>query len=217
MKLIVTGATGTAGSEVVRQAIADPAITAVTAIVRKPLDIKHEKLTTIIHQNFLDYSSLNDVFIKHDACTWCLGISQTLVSKEEYHVITYDYTIAGAAAMLNANPRITFLFLSGMGADPSEKSRTLFARVKGKTENALLKLPFEKLYIVRPSGIKPEHIKKSAPWFEKLLFQLYPFFKIVTPFLVITTVQLAKAMLNILKNGSEKTIIENNELKKLGN
>src|SRR5437762_3346998 len=100
MKIIVTGATGMVGSEVIRQAILDKDIEEITAIVRKPLDVTHPKLKTVIHQDFMDYLSLMEIFKKNDACLWCLGISQNLVSKEEYYKITYDYTIAAAKDML---------------------------------------------------------------------------------------------------------------------
>jgi len=215
MKIILTGATGMVGSEVLKQALADTEITAVAAIVRKPVPVQHPKLTTIIRENFLDYSNLTEVFKNYDACIWCLGISQLLVTKEEYIVITYDYALAAANAMLKANPSIGFLFLSGAGADSKEKSRTIFARIKGKTENALLKLPFKKFYIARPAGIKPMQLKRDAKWYEKLLYYTYPFFKLITPAYVITSEELAKAMLNVVKNGYGNTVIENGELKEL--
>jgi uncharacterized protein YbjT (DUF2867 family) len=172
-------------------------------------------LTVIQHEHFLDYNSLSEVFKNQDGCIWCLGISQTRVSKEQYRIITYDYAIAAATAMLKANSAITFLFLSGAGADSKEKSRTLFARVKGQTENALLKLPFKKIFIARPAGIKPRHVKASAPWYEKGLFHLYPLFKLLIPSLVITTEELAKALLKIAKEGAETTIVESGALKQL--
>ncbi len=215
MKIIVTGATGLVGAEVLRQAILDNEIESVTAIVRKPINIHHQKITTIIHQNFLDYSNLEDVFKNNDACLWCLGISQSQVSKEEYQIITYNYAIEGAKAMLNANPEITFLFLSGMGADSSEKSKTIFARVKGKTENALLKMPFKKLFIVRPGGIKPIHKNPNTAFSNKIMIPFFPLLERLYPRMVISSVQLAKALLHIAKHGSEKQLMENPFIKNI--
>ncbi len=201
------------GSEVVRQALIDTDITEVTALVRKPLSISHPKLKVIIHKNFWDYSGLSEVFKNNDACLWCLGISQYQVSKEEYIKLTYDYTMEAAKAMLQANPEVTFLFLSGMGADSTEKSRTLFARIKGKTENALQKLPFKKLYIARPGGIKPIHKKENETFYEQILIPLYPLFEFLMPSSMITSVELAQAMLHITKHGADKIILENVALK----
>jgi len=215
MKIIITGATGMVGAEVVRQAILDTAIQEITAIVRKPLDVQHPKLKTVVHQDFLDYTSLAGVFKENNACLWCLGISQSQVSKEEYHTITYEYAMAAAKAMLQANPSISFVFLSGMGADSTEKSKTTFARVKGKTENALQKLEFKKLHIVRPGGIKPVHKNKNAPWTNKVMIPLFPLFEFIIPSSVISSVELAKVMLYIAKQGYDKKLMENRELKKI--
>ena len=110
MKIIVTGATGMAGAEVIRQAIADNDIHEIIALVRRPLAILHPKITTVIHQDFLNYDAVMDYFKDCDACIWCLGISQLQVSKEQYVVITYDYTIAAAKAMLAINPKYSFCF-----------------------------------------------------------------------------------------------------------
>jgi uncharacterized protein YbjT (DUF2867 family) len=215
MKIIVTGATGMVGSEVIRQAIIDNDITAITAIVRRPLEVNHPKLKTIIHQNFSDYSNLADIFKNNDACIWCLGISQNLVSKEAYIKITYDYTIAAAKNMLQANPEISFLFLSGEGADNTEKTRILFGRIKGKTENALMQIPFKKLYIARPGAIIPVHKQSNLPFIMKLQYALVKTFAWVKPSMVITSVELAKALLHIVKNDAGNGIISQQELKTL--
>ncbi len=215
MKIIVTGATGLVGSEVLRQAILDNDIKEITALVRRPIDISHPKIKTVIHSDFLDYSGLEELFKSYDAMVWALGISQTQVNKEQYHIVTYDYTLAAAKAIKKANPDMTFLFVSGGGADSTEKSRTLFAREKGKTENALLKLGLKKTYNVRPAGIKPIHKNPNTSFFNKLAIPLFPIFELFIPNLVIPSDSLAMAILRILKKDSDKVIIENKELKEI--
>ncbi len=221
MKVLVTGASGLVGAEVVRQAMVDNGIHEITALVRRPLDISNvpkeggEKLHIVVRQDFLSYSTSAELFKAQDACIWCLGISQSQVTKEMYHTITFDYTLEAARAMLKANPSIAFLFVSGQGADSTEMSKTLFARVKGKTENALLRLPFKKLFIVRPGGIKPIHRNKNAALANKMVTPLFPIFELFLPNLVISSVQLAKVLLHIAKHGAGKTLLENVDLKKL--
>lgn len=120
MKLILTGATGFAGGEVLKQALAAPSVERVTVLTRRSLGLAHAKLSEVVVRDFLDYSAtrLDDA----DACIWCLGVSQSQVGKEQYVVITHDYAVAGAAAMIAANPRLRFCFVSGRSADPSEKA-----------------------------------------------------------------------------------------------
>ena len=215
MKILVTGATGLVGAEVIRQAMQDDAITSITALARKPLTLQHPKLHPVIHKDFLDYSSVQSILAQQDACIWCLGISQSQVSKEQYHVITYDYAVAAGEAMRSANPDITFMFLSGEGADSTEKSRTLFARVKGKTENALQKLHFKNYYIARPGGIRPINKNPNTAFFNKLFIPLFPLFELITPHMVINSVQLANAMLHIVKTKPDQLIFNNRDLKKI--
>jgi len=217
MRILITGATGTAGSEAVQQALLDSDIELVTTLSRKPPAMQHTKLRTILHQDYLNYSELTGVFQEQDACLWCLGISQTQVTKEEYEVITYDYTLAAANALLKANPSVVFVFLSGQGADSSEQSRTTFARIKGKTENALKRSGFQRLYFARPGGIKPVHLNPNTSLANKLMVPLFPIVELFAPGLVISATQLAKAMLQLAKHGSEKQILENNDLKAIAN
>jgi len=205
-----------AGSEVIRQAITDDNITQIIALVRRPLEIAHSKISSIIHQDFLNYDAVKDHFKDCDACIWCLGISQLQVSKQQYGIITYDYTIAAAKAMLAVNPDIHFVFLSGNKADRTEKSKVLFARIKGKTENALLGLGLKKLTIARPDAIWPKHKNKNAPLAYKLAFPFFPLVEKFTPAKIIGSVQLAKALLYLTKNISEKDTYENTELRLLG-
>jgi uncharacterized protein YbjT (DUF2867 family) len=216
MKILVTGATGLVGAEVVRQAILDDDIQQVTCLVRREGELKHPKVKYVIHKNFMDYSGIADVLKEQDACIWALGVSQTQVSKEEYHTITFDYAVNAGKALLAVNPRIIFLFVSGGGADTTEQSKTLFARVKGKTENELMRLPFQKLIIARPGGIRPIHKNKNAPFLYKLVIPLFPIMQFLTPAKVITSVDLALALLFLLKKGGpEKQLLENVALKKL--
>lgn len=216
MKLLVTGATGMAGSELVRQALADNDISEVVALVRRPMEITHPKLTAVLHQDFLHYEPLIALFKSCDACCWCLGISQLQVSKKQYEVITYDYAVAAAKALLAANPSIHFLFLSGNKADRSEKSSVLFARLKGKTENALHEMGFKRLTVVRPDAIWPKHKNPRAPLAYKLAMPFFPLVELFTPSKIIGSVQLAKAMLYLLKHPAEQDTYENTELRVLG-
>jgi uncharacterized protein YbjT (DUF2867 family) len=215
MNLLITGATGMVGSELVRQAIVDNDVTSITALTRNSLDIHHPKLRNILHRDFLDYSSLHSVLAQADVCAWCLGVSQLQVSKEQYHVITYDYTMAAAKAMLSLNPKICFVFVSGEGADQTGKTRALFGRVKGKAEKDLMELPFEKLIIARPGGIQPITKNPNAPFLYKVFYSFYPIFKWLTPSKVITSVELARAILLAARIKTGKIILDNKELKDL--
>ncbi|MCX6236741.1 MAG: NAD(P)H-binding protein [Bacteroidia bacterium] len=217
MKILIFGATGTAGSEVVRQAISDPEITLVSVVVRKPFDFNYPKMQTIIHHDFLDYKEMLPAFREADACIWCLGISQTKVGKEQYFIITHDYAVAAAKAMLSVNPQISFVFLSGQGADSSEKSKVLFARVKGQTENALKSLPFKHYFIFRPAGIVPVTKQKNLAFMKKAEFSLLKFMAMILPIFTISTVQLAKAMLILIKKGDKFKLLENENIKQIAN
>ncbi len=216
MKIIITGATGMAGSEVLRQAIMDDSIQQIFCLVRRPLEITHLKIITVIHNDFLNYEAVKDYFKTCDACIWCLGISQLQVSKAQYNVITYDFTIAAAKAMLAQNPHMHFVFLSGNKADRTEKSKVLFARLKGKTENTLLTLGFKKLTIARPDAIWPKHKNKKAPLAYKLAFPFFPLVEKFAPSKIIGSVQLAKALLYLAKHITEQNTYENTELRLLG-
>ncbi|MBS1774412.1 MAG: NAD(P)H-binding protein [Bacteroidetes bacterium] len=215
MKITVTGATGMVGAEVIRQAIADNDIESITAIVRRPLSVQHPKLKTVIHSQYLDYRGLEEVFKENDACIWCLGISQSQVSKEEYKLITYHYTMAAANAMVAANPDIKFIFLSGDGADQTEKSSTLFARIKGETENGLKTIGLRTLVFARPGGIWPVHTNPKAPFIYRLLIPLFPLLAKLFPKKVIKSDIVARALIKLAKEGSNTQIVENEALKAL--
>src|SRR5690242_7951572 len=215
MRLIITGATGMVGSEVLCQAIADNEIESITIIVRRATDITHSKLKTILHQNFLDYSSLENEFQNNDALIWCLGISQNVVSKDEYIKITYDYTLAAANAVVQWNSALRFLFLSGRGADNTEKTKLLFGKIKGRTENALKELPLQKLYIASPNAINPIHQPKNLPFILKLQYFMVKIFTHITPSFIINSDELAKALLYIVKKNEPSQLYNDVQLKQI--
>lgn len=216
MKLLITGATGLIGAEVVRQAIQDDSIDEIIVLLRNEPEIKNAKTTVVLHNNFSGYSGLEKFFKKADALIWCLGISQTQVSRKQYEIITYDYTLACARFCVSVNPAIRFVFVSGNGADRTEKSRTLFKKIKGKAENGLLNSGLTNLFIARPDAVRPKHKNKRAPFAYKLVYPLFPLVEIVAPSKVIWSDVLARALINISKHGYEKDTLENMELRVLG-
>lgn len=217
MKIIVTGATGLIGAEVIRQSIADSSITEIIAPVRSRLSITDAKLTVVNHKDFTDYTALNEHIATAGALIWCLGISQTQVSKKEYEIITYEYVAACAAYCFKVNPAIRFVFVSGDGADRSEQSSTLFKRLKGKAENALLQSGLQSVIIARPDAVNPRHRNPNSPFIYKLVYPLFPLIEKFTPHKIIWSDVLAKALLQLAKNGHEKNTLENVELRTIGN
>lgn len=207
MKIIVTGATGMVGTELVRQAIADPAVEEIVALVRSNMPFSHPKLRELIHTDFLNFEGLEEIFRDADACVWCLGISQLRVPAKEYIKITYCYTVKAAAAIRRANPAMRFIFLSAAGADMSGRWPARFAKVKGRTERALTYIGPAGLTIFRPGGIlatvppQRPHLYKR---FERFMLQLLA---LAAPFAVVSTAQLAKAMLSAAKRDPGKLII----------
>jgi uncharacterized protein YbjT (DUF2867 family) len=213
MNILIFGATGTVGAEVVREAIKDNNIGKIAAVTRRPLHITHPKPTVIEHEDYFNYSPLVEAFRSAGACVWCLGVSQSQVSKEEYYKITHGYTIAAAKAIREVNPHMTFIFLSGAGTGPNAK--TLFGKVKYETEQDLETLGFAKLYIARPAGIEPIHINKHTALTNKIVAPFFPIIKLFLPGSVITSVQVAKALLKLAQSGFPETILNTQQLKQL--
>ena len=216
MKIIITGATGLIGAELVRQAINDPDITELILLVRSEPECKHPKITVVLHKDFLDYTAAAEYFSKADTIAWCLGISQTQVSKTQYEIITHGYLDACARFCMQVNPTIRFVFVSGDGADITEKSRTLFKRIKGKAENSLLQSGLKNIFIARPDAVNPKHKNKKAPLAYKLAYPFFPLVEKLAPHKIIWSDVLAKALLSLIKNGYEKNTLENAALRRLG-
>jgi nucleoside-diphosphate-sugar epimerase len=213
MKIIVTGATGFSGGEVLRQALADAEIEEVAVLTRRLTGIRHPKLKEILCKDFLDYSGVE--LRGYDACIWCLGVSQTQVSKEEYVKITCDYTLAGAQAMFRANPNLRFCFVSGRNADPEEKGVRLFTRIKGRTERRLAALGAN-VWSFRPGYIRPT--AKSGPRKDAARF-FAPIGSLLSLLFTDFSVDcdgLAHAMLKVAKHGNAPHLLENRAICALG-
>ncbi|MGW1888191.1 NAD(P)H-binding protein [Streptomyces sp. NPDC001970] len=203
MNVLLFGASGMIGQGVLRECLLDDRVSSVIAVVRRPLGFTHPKLREIVHQDFTDFSPLAGQFESVDACFFCLGVSSAGKSEEEYRRITYDHTLAAARA-LPANPSLTFVYVSGEGTDSTESGRSMWARVKGRTENELLAMPFH-AYMFRPGYIQPMHGATSRTplyrWLYVGVSWLYPLLRRVSPGHVTTTENLGRAMLVVAGRG----------------
>jgi uncharacterized protein YbjT (DUF2867 family) len=219
MQAILFGATGMIGQAVLRELLIDPEVTAVLSVVRAPTASKDPKLTELVHPNFLDFSSVAEQLTGHDACLWCLGVSSAGMTEAEYKRITYDTTIAAASVMAKHNPGMTMLFVTGVGTDSTETKKSMWARVKGAAENALLAMPFKAAYMIRPAYIQPRHGVKSKSkwtrWSYSAFGWMYPLWKLVMPKYVTTSDELGRAMIQVAKHGAPKTILETRDLRAL--
>jgi uncharacterized protein YbjT (DUF2867 family) len=204
-KVIITGATGMVGKGVLLECLDHNSIDKVLVIGRNALDIKHPKLIELIHKDFTDFSGVRDQLTGYDACFFCLGISSAGLKEEEYKMITYNYTLSLARTLLDLNLEMTFNYVSGEGTDSTEKGRMMWVRVKGKTENDLLKLGFKQAYMFRPGIIIPlRGIKsrtKSYQFMNDYFMWLVKIIKTIAPNSVVTTTQIGLAMINSMLKG----------------
>jgi uncharacterized protein YbjT (DUF2867 family) len=212
MKAVIFGATGMVGQGVLRECLLDPEVERVLSVVRSATGQQHEKLRELIHGDFLDFSGIEAELAGYDACFFCLGVSSAGMSEDEYERVTYGFTMAAAQALVKVSPGMTFEYISGAGTDSTEKGRSQWARVKGRTENALLALPFKSAYMFRPGFIQPLHgIKsktKSYRVFYIVLGPLLPALKAIFPRSMTTTEQLGRAMIAVAKHGYPKEVLE---------
>ncbi|CAM5229520.1 epimerase [Streptomyces spiroverticillatus] len=199
MNVLLFGATGMVGQGVLRECLLDDRVTRVLAVVRGPLDVEHPKLRTLVHRDFTDFSGVADAFADIDACFFCLGVTSAGKREDEYRRITYDYTLAAARA-LPANPDLTFVYVSGEGTDSTGAGRSMWARVKGRTENELLAMPFH-AYMFRPGFILASNGEQSrTPAYRRLypvFSRLYPLVRRIAPNKVTTTENIGRAMLAV--------------------
>jgi uncharacterized protein YbjT (DUF2867 family) len=220
MKIVLFGATGMIGQGVLRECLRDPEVTAVLSVARRNTGTSAPKLREILHDDFADFSIIASELTGYDACLFCLGVSSAGMSEADYTRVTYDVAIAAAQTLLERNPGLTFVFVSGMGTDSSEKGRTMWARVKGRTENALFAMPFKDAYAVRPAAIQPTHGETSRATPTRVAYAalgwLFPVVKTMFPKYVTTTERLARAMLHMAKHGAPKRVLESADIDELG-
>jgi uncharacterized protein YbjT (DUF2867 family) len=216
MKVILFGATGMVGQGALRECLLDPAVEGVLVVGRNPTGQHHAKLREIRHDNFLDYSAIESDLVGYDACFFCLGISSVGLSEERYRHITYDFTLAAARTLSKLNPAMVFIYVTGRGTDSTAQGQLMWARVKGETENELLKLPFKAAYMFRPAAIQPLHgIKSKTAWYQAIYAVAAPLFgllKRVAPKYITTTERIGRAMIKVARDGYPKAVLESDDI-----
>lgn len=212
MRIIITGATGMVGEGILLECLQLPQVTEILSVSRKPCGITHPKLKEYIVSDFLSID-LNDENLKgYDSCFFCAGISSVGISEEDYRRITYDTTLHFAKA-LNPNPQMSFIYVSGGGTDSSEKGRMAWARIKGKTENDLMKLPFKQAFGYRIGFMIASPGQKRVLKYYKYFSWLIPVFKAVTPNIISKMREVALSMIYAAQNGYHKNVIEVKDIK----
>ena len=194
------------------ECLESPLVESVLVVNRKSVGLEHDKLKEITHTDFFDLSAIENELTGYNPCFFCLGVSSAGLSESDYHRLTYNLTLNFAKTVSSLNEKMTFCYVSGAGTDSSEKGRTMWARVKGKTENALLNLPFSAVFMFRPGYIQPMKGVKSKTRLYQLAYDvvgfLYPVWKRLFPNQIINTEQLGLAMINAVSRGYESNIIE---------
>ena len=207
------------GQGVLRECLFDPDVQSVLSIGRAATGQRHAKLRELMHSDFLDFSAIESELAGFDACFFCLGISSAGMQEEAYRRITYDFTMAAARTLARLNPNMTFVYVSGMGTDSSERGRTMWAKVKGKTENELLGLPFKAAYMFRPGLIVPlDGIQSKTRLYRAFyaaLGPLLPLLNAAFPKYVTTTRQVGRAMITVARQGATKQVLENSDINEL--
>jgi uncharacterized protein YbjT (DUF2867 family) len=204
------------GQGVLRECLLDPDVESVLAVVRTASLPQHDKLREIVHQDVYDLATIEGRLSGYNACFFCLGVSSVGMKEETYRRVTYDLTVSVAKTLAKLNPTMTFIYVSGAGTDRTERGRQMWARVKGKTENTLLEMPFKAVYLFRPAYIQPLHgVRTKTAWygaFYAVMRPFYPVLKKLFPNYVTTTECIGHAMLKITKQGLPKPVLENRDI-----
>jgi uncharacterized protein YbjT (DUF2867 family) len=217
MNILLFGATGMVGQGVLRQCLLDPEVHLVESIGRNATGVQNSKLREIVHKDLWNYAAIESNLKNFDACFFCLGIGSAGMTEKDYEHVTYGITIAAAETLSRLNPKMVFVYVSGAATDSSEKGRMMWARVKGKTENALLRLPFADAYMFRPGFIEPSHGEISRTKLYRVLFRfahpLLPLLRRAFPNQILTTEQIARAMLNLATHPYPRRILEISDIR----
>jgi len=207
IKVIITGSTGMVGEGVLLVCLQDPNVEQVLVINRRPLGMTHPKLTEIIHTDFYDLSPIKSQMAGYDACFFCLGVSSVAVKGDEYYKVTYTLTMHFGETVSRLNKDMVFVYVAGAGTDGTEKGKIKWARIKGKTENDLMKLPFRKAYGYRPGMIRPVQGQKNALSFYKYVNWIFPLGKKISPDYFSTMEELGLSMIRLVQTDYPKNLI----------
>lgn len=208
IRAIITGATGMVGEGVLQECLNHPDVESVLIINRKPSGFSHPKLKEIIHADFMNITALRASVAGYNACFFCLGVSSVGMKEPEYHKLTYDLTMHIARTLLEVNPQMIFCYISGAGTDSSEMGRSMWARVKGKTENAIINLGFRNAYAFRPGFMRPTPGAKNTLGFYRYVNWMFPLLRKAFPGYVCTLAEVGQAMINAVKLQPAKKILE---------
>ena len=211
MKVLLFGATGMVGQGVLRECLQDPGVEQVAALGRSATGVQHPKLVDIRHADLANYAGIEDRLHGFDACFFTLGVSSAGMKEADYDRVTYGFTLAAGETLGRLNPGMAFIYVSGAGTDSTERGRTMWARVKGRTENALLRLPLN-AYMFRPGAIQPLDGIRSKTASYRILYALtkplLPLLRRAMPNQILTTREIGHAMLNVARRGYPKRILE---------
>jgi uncharacterized protein YbjT (DUF2867 family) len=212
MKVLLFGATGMVGQGVLRECLRAGDVTQVRTVGRTATGQRDPKLDEVVHADLFDYRDIEAQLKGFDACFFCLGVSSAGMSETDYSHMSYDLTLAAAQTLARLNPQMTFVYVSGAGTDSSEQGRTMWARVKGRVENALQRLPFKAVYLFRPGVIQPLHgaVSKTKSYrvFYALSKPLLPLLRMLLPGVILTTEGIGLAMLRVARSGAPKAVLE---------
>ncbi len=220
MRVILFGATGMVGQGVLRECLLDDGVEEVLAIGRSACGVRHEKLREILHADFLDFSDIAEQLTGYGACFYCLGVASAGMKEEAYRRVTVGFTQAVLRTLEEQSPAISFIFVSGAGADSSGRSRTMWARAKGEAENAVLQANLRASYVLRPAFIQPMHGAKSRTPLYRTLYQItapiFPLLMRLLPAYSTTTERMGRAMLWIARHGWTKRLLESRDIDQAG-